>query len=66
MSTDLQRLDEADACHDDEPVRGAELLSGIDPAQVPPERRPGLAFLLNHVLGEKLNRGPRRCTCSRR
>lgn len=56
MSTDLQHLDQANACHDDEPSRGAELLHAIDAAQLPPDRRPNLAFLLNHVLGEKLNR----------
>lgn len=56
MSTDTERLDEADACHDDEPDRGAELLRAISPAQLPTERRPNYAFLLNHVLGEKLNR----------
>jgi hypothetical protein len=56
MPTDLERLDEADACHDDDPAHGAELLRAIDAAQVPPERRPNLAFLLNHVLGEKLCR----------
>jgi hypothetical protein len=47
-------LDEAQACHDDDPARGAELLRRIDPAGLPAERLPGLAFLLNHVLGEKL------------
>lgn len=55
MSTDTERLDEADACHDDDPSRGAELLRTITPAQLPTERRPSYAFLLNHVLGEKLN-----------
>ncbi len=50
----LALLDEADACHDDDPPRAAELLRGLDPAALPPERWPGLAFLLNHVFGEKL------------
>ncbi|KNZ34224.1 MAG: hypothetical protein AD742_02215 [Methylibium sp. NZG] len=56
VPTDLERLDEADACHDDDPTRSADLLRTIDPAQLPPHRWPGLAYLLNHVLGEKLNR----------
>jgi hypothetical protein len=56
MSTDLERLDEANACHDDDPERGAALLRGIAPAQLPADRRPTLAFLFNHVFGEKLNR----------
>lgn len=51
--TPLARLDAAQACHDDEPARAAALLRGLDPAQLPAERLPGLAFLLNHVLGEK-------------
>jgi hypothetical protein len=55
MATDTERLEQADACHDDDPPRGAELLRTIDAAQLPPERRPSYAFLLNHVLGEKLN-----------
>ena len=55
MSDSPQALfDEADACHDADPGRAAELLRRIDPAALPAERLPGLAFLLNHVLGEKL------------
>ncbi len=56
MSPDTERLDEADACHDEDPARGADLLRAIAAAQLPPERWPSYAFLLNHVLGEKLNR----------
>ena len=56
MTTDTERLDEANACHDDDPARGAELLLAIDAAQLPPERWPTYAFLLNHVFGEKLGR----------
>ena len=52
--TPLALLDEADACHDDDPARAADLLRRLDPAALPAERWPGLAFLLNHVLGEKL------------
>ena len=55
MTTDLERLDEADACHDDDPSRAAALVRQIDVAQLPPERWPSYAFLLNHVLGEKLS-----------
>ena len=47
-------LDEADACHDAEPARAADLLRRIDMQALPAQRLPGLAFLLNHVLGEKL------------
>ncbi|HEX3141485.1 MAG TPA: hypothetical protein VHQ87_15610, partial [Rhizobacter sp.] len=54
MSTDTERLDEANACHDADLPRGAALLRQIDPAQLPAERWPSHAFLLNHVLGEKL------------
>jgi hypothetical protein len=56
MATDTDRLDEANACHDDDPARGAELLRAVTAAQLPSERWPGYAFLLNHVLGEKLSR----------
>ena len=52
----LASLDEADRCHDDDPQRAAALLRRLDPASLPPERWPGLAFLLNHVFGEKLGR----------
>lgn len=58
MTTDLERLDEANACHDGDPQRGAALLRQIDPAQLPAERWPSFAFLLNHVLGEKLSAWP--------
>ena len=51
-ATDL--LDQANACHDDDVPRGAALLRGIDPATLPAGQRPTYAFLLNHVLGEKL------------
>ncbi|HRP28641.1 MAG TPA: hypothetical protein PLG77_09465 [Burkholderiaceae bacterium] len=54
MNDDTARLDEANACHDADPQRAALLLRALDPAQLPVDRLPGLAFLLNHVLGEKL------------
>lgn len=47
-------LQAANACHDEDPTRGAELLRRIDAEALNPGQRPLLAFLLNHVLGEKL------------
>lgn len=47
-------LQSANACHDAEPARGAELLRQIDADALNPGQRPLYAFLLNHVLGEKL------------
>ena len=47
-------LDQANACHDDDVPRGAALLRAIDAAALPVARHPTYAFLLNHVLGEKL------------
>lgn len=57
LSTVAERLAEADACHDSEPRRAAQLLSGIDPAALADGERPLFAFLLKHVLGEKLGDG---------
>ena len=54
----LALLDQADSCHDDDPHRAADLLRRIDPVALPAERLPGFAFLLNHVLGEKLGAWP--------
>lgn len=47
-------LETANACHDDDPIRGGELLRQIDTDALNPGQRPLFAFLLNHVLGEKL------------
>ena len=47
-------LDEANACHDQDPLRCAELLRGINAHALEPKQWPLLAFLFNHVLGEKL------------
>jgi hypothetical protein len=47
-------LQAVDACHDEDPPRGAELLRRIDPAALDASQRPLYAFLLNHVLAEKL------------
>jgi len=55
MSTDTQGLDEINACHDAEPARAAELLRQLDAGQLPVERRLNYAYLINHVLGEKLS-----------
>ena len=53
-TTDSARLQAADACHDADPARGAALLREIDPGALDPGQRPLYAFLLNHVLTEKL------------
>ncbi|MFO1338412.1 MAG: hypothetical protein U1F53_09265 [Burkholderiaceae bacterium] len=47
-------LQAANACHDADPPRGAELLRRIDATALDPGQRPLYAFLLNHVLTEKL------------
>jgi hypothetical protein len=49
-------LERIDACHDERPDEAAALLAALDPAALPAERHPRLAYLLNHVLGEKLGR----------
>ena len=49
-----ERLQTADACHDEDPQRGATLLREIDASALDPGQRPLYAFLLNHVLAEKL------------
>jgi hypothetical protein len=54
MSNDSKDLAEADACHDVDAPRAASLLAGIDAAALADDERPLYAFLLNHVLGEKL------------
>lgn len=51
-----ERLQAANACHDDDPARGAELLRRIDAAALDPGQQPLYAFLLNHVFAEKLGR----------
>jgi len=54
MTTESERLAEANACHDDDVPRGAELLRSIDPQALAAGEAPTYAFLINHVLGEKL------------
>ena len=47
-------LQAADACHDEDPARGAVLLRRIDPTALDESQRLLYAYLLNHVLAEKL------------
>jgi tetratricopeptide (TPR) repeat protein len=47
-------LDEIDRVHDDEPQRAAAALRSLDAAMLPAGRLPLAAFLLLHVIGEKL------------
>jgi hypothetical protein len=47
-------LQEAEGCHDDDPARAAALLRNIDITALGETARPLYAFLVNHVLGEKL------------
>ncbi|MDH5541159.1 MAG: hypothetical protein OEY03_17305 [Rhizobacter sp.] len=56
MLSDAKRLEQANTCHDEDPALAAKLLRAIDAAGLPAERWPAYAFLLNHVLGEKLLR----------
>ena len=56
--TPAELLDEANACHDADVPLGAALLRRIDAAALPADRLPSYAFLLNHVLGEKLGAWP--------
>lgn len=53
MQTDGTMLDEIDRIHDDAPDRAAQLLREFDATGVPVPRLGQLAFLFNHVLGEK-------------
>lgn len=58
IDTDTDLLNEANACHDADVPRGAALLRRIAPAALPTDKLPTYAFLLNHVLGEKLGAWP--------
>ncbi|MFZ5547727.1 MAG: hypothetical protein ACOZJX_03460 [Pseudomonadota bacterium] len=51
-----ERLQQADACHDDDPPRAAALLREVVPALLDAGQRPRYAFLVNHLLAEKLGR----------
>ena len=48
-------LAQIDPIHDDEPQRALEMLLSLDVATVSVGRFPRLAFLLDHVLGEKFD-----------
>ncbi len=54
MQTDGTMLDEIDRIHDDAPEVAARLLRDFDASGLPAPRLGQLAFLLNHILGEKL------------
>lgn len=54
MQTDGTTLDEIDRIHDDAPEQAAVLLRQFDPGGLEGARLGQLAFLYNHVLGEKL------------
>lgn len=54
MQTDGTTLDEIDRIHDDAPEQAAVLLRQFDPGGLEGARLGQLAFLFNHVLGEKL------------
>jgi len=54
VQTDGMMLDEIDRLHDEAPARAAELLREFEASGLPVPRLGQLAFLFNHVLGEKL------------
>jgi hypothetical protein len=54
VQTDGTTLDEIDRIHDDAPEQAAVLLRQFDPGGLEGARLGQLAFLFNHVLGEKL------------
>jgi hypothetical protein len=54
VQTDGTTLDEIDRIHDDAPEQAAVLLRQFDPGGLEGARLGQLAFLYNHVLGEKL------------
>ncbi len=60
MTDDVRRsgaeaeLDEIDRIHDERAAQAADRLRGLDAAQLPAGRLGAFAFLLNHVIGEKL------------
>lgn len=51
-------LAQADAVHDAEPAQALAMLRHLDAASLSTARLPRLAFLLNHVLGEKFDLWP--------
>ena len=58
-------LEQADAVHDDEPARALQMLRHVAAANLPPARLERLAFLLNHVLGEKFELWAQACAAQR-
>ena len=66
MMTVSELLAEANACHDDDVLRSAELLRSIDPQALAAAEAPTYAFLINHVLGEKLGCWGEALKCQRR
>jgi hypothetical protein len=56
MQADDALLDEIDRVHDAEPERAAQLLREFDATELAAARLGELAFLYNHVLGEKFAR----------
>jgi pyrroline-5-carboxylate reductase len=61
MSTATEQLDRIDHFHDDDPALAAQLLRALDVADVGDDRLRLLAFLVNHVLGEKLGQWNEAC-----
>ena len=66
MPTGSELLAEADACHDDDVPRGAKLLRSIDPKALVDGELSTYAFLINHVLGEKLGCWDEALKCQQR
>jgi hypothetical protein len=57
LSTEAEtRLQQADDLHDEEPAQAAALLREVVPALLAPGRWTRYAFLVNHLLAEKLGR----------
>lgn len=54
MASASEELDAIDRMHDEAPEEAASRLRALDWAALPADRAPLAAFLLNHVLGEKL------------
>ncbi len=53
ISSATEELDDIDRVHDETPEAAAARLRVLDSAQLPADRLPLLAFLFNHVIGEK-------------
>ena len=55
VALDDDLLEQADALHDDEPSRAIEMLRRVRVGALSTDRLARLAFLINHVLGEKFD-----------